>query len=329
MFLKILFLLFLNISLFAQTGTLKIVTNVGGTFKIDGEDKGNIEANSVKKFDLKADVYILQFFPTGDKNNPLSKEVSIKKGKSETVNFKGAVKSQNNNNSKSKKDALDIEMVFVQGGTFTMGCTEEQGADCIDNEIPVHQVTLSDFKIGKYEVTVAQWKAVMGKNPSCFSGCDQCPVGSVNWYDLQAFINRLNAKTGKTYRLPTEAEWEYAARGGNKSQGYSYSGADILDNAAWHDGNCDPKTYKVGTKAANELGIHDMSGNVWEWCSDWYGDYSAAAQNNPQGASNGRYRVLRGGSSYDSWLNCRVTSRVSSFPDFMACGFGFRLALVP
>jgi formylglycine-generating enzyme required for sulfatase activity len=189
----------------------------------------------------------------------------------------------------------DIEMVFVQGGTFTMGCTAEQGSDCYDWEKPAHKVTLSDFYIGKYEVTQAQWEAIMGSNPSEFIGCENCPVETVSWDDVQDFIQKLNAKTGLNYRLPTEAEWEYAARGGAQSRGYKYSGSNSVDEVAWFSDNSGDKTHPVGTKKANELGIYDMSGNVFEWCGDYIGAYSSEAQTNPKGPSSGSERVLRGG----------------------------------
>jgi formylglycine-generating enzyme required for sulfatase activity len=195
---------------------------------------------------------------------------------------------------KEKADAMNIEMVYVQGGTFMMGCIGEQGSDCWDGEKPAHQVTLSSFYIGQYEVTQAQWKAVMGSNPSNFKG-DNLPVEMVSWNDAQEFIRKLNAQTGKRYRLPTEAEWEYAARGGSKSRGYKYSGSNTLGNVAWYNDNSGRDTHPVGKKLPNELGIYDMSGNVSERCSDWYGAYPASAQNNPTGASSGDYRVERGG----------------------------------
>jgi len=177
----------------------------------------------------------------------------------------------------TKMDAMQIEMVFVEGGTFIMGCTSEQRDDCFDNEKPTHQVTLSDFYIGKIPVTQAQWKAIMGddNNPSRFKG-DNLPVERVKWEDVQEFIERLNAMVSMNYRLPTEAEWEYAARGGNQSQGYKYSGSNEIDEVAWYAGNSggageysDRKIHPTGTKNANELGIYDMSGNVKERVSDW------------------------------------------------------------
>jgi formylglycine-generating enzyme required for sulfatase activity len=217
----------------------------------------------------------------------------------------------------------DIPMVYVAGGTFTMGCTYEQGDDCFDDEKPAHEVTLSDFYIGKYEVTQAQWKAVMETNPSRFSGCDNCPVEKISWNDVQKFIRKLNQKTGKTYRLPTEAEWEYAARGGKGSKGYKYSGSNNAGEVAWYDRS---RTHPVGQKRANELVIYDMSGNVLEWCQDWYGSYSSSSQTNPKGPSSGSYRVIRGGSWGHYARGVRVSFRFYITPDIRISNLGFRLA---
>jgi len=216
----------------------------------------------------------------------------------------------------------EIQMIFIEGGTFTMGCTSEQGNDCFNWEKPAHQVTVNGFYIGKYEVTQAQWRAIMGNNSSYFKG-DNLPVEVVSWNDIQEFIRKLNAQTGKQYRLPTEAEWEFAARGGNRSQGYKYSGSNTVGNVAWYDGNSG-RTHAVGSKSANELGIYDMSGNVWEWCSDWYGDYSSNAQTNPEGPSTGSYRMIRGGSWNTSPM--RVSNRFNSMPGDLCNSLGFRLA---
>ena len=239
------------------------------------------------------------------------------------------------NRKKQEIAALNVEVVYVQGGTFTMGCTFEQGSDCYSDETPSHRVTVSSFYIGKYEVTQKLWEAVMGNNPSGFKG-GNLPVENVSWDNCQEFILKLNSKTGKTFRLPTEAEWEYAARGGNKSNGYKYSGSNTLRDVAWFgqcngntydNGNSGEKTHSVGSKSPNELGIYDMSGNVWEWCSDWYGSYSSGSQTNPTGPSSGSYRVLRGGSwNYRAW-RCRVSNRFDYYPDYHD-GFGFRLILV-
>lgn len=191
---------------------------------------------------------------------------------------------------------LETNMVYVEGGTFMMGATSDQGLDTKEWEKPVHQVTLSSYYICKYEVTQDLWEAVMGSNPSYFKG-GKLPVEQVSWEDCQVFITKLNQLTGKNYRLPTEAEWEYAARGGKRSNGYKYAGGNSLDDVAWHYGNCGTKstTHDVGTKRFNELGLYDMSGNVEEWCQDWYGFYSSESQTNPRGATSSLGRVIRGG----------------------------------
>ena len=220
-----------------------------------------------------------------------------------------------------------FEMVFVEGGTFTMGATAEQGSDAYSNESPTHSVTLSSYYIGRYEVTQAQWRAVMGSNPSRFTG-DNLPVEQVTWNDVQEFITKLNQRTGKTFRLPTEAEWEYAARGGNKSKGYKYSGSNTIGDVAWYCNNSSDTTHPVGQKAPNELGIYDMTGNVYEWCQDWYGSYSADSQTNPTGPSSGSYRVLRGGGWSSNARYCRVSYRSYDNPVNWGSTYGFRLVCV-
>ena len=220
----------------------------------------------------------------------------------------------------------EIEMVWVSGGTFTMGATSEQGSDADSDEKPAHSVTLSGYYIGKYEVTQAQWKAVMGNNPSSFTG-DNLPVERVSWNEVQEFIKKLNQLTGKSYRLPTEAEWEYAARGGSNSRGYKYSGSDNVGSVAWYYDNSGSTAHPVGSKSPNELGIYDMSGNVWEWCQDWYGDYSSSSQRNPKGPASGSLRVYRGGCWGNSAWLCRVSYRYFDSPDFRNCNLGFRLVL--
>ena len=225
-------------------------------------------------------------------------------------------------------NGVSFEMVYVEGGTFDMGATSEQGSDAYDDEYPVHSVTLSDYYIGRCEVTQELWEAVMGSNLSWFKGA-QNPVESVRGAFCQGFINKLNSLTGRTFRLPTEAEWEYAARGGNKSRHYKYSGSNNIFDVAWHGDNSGDKTHAVGTKTANELGIYDMSGNVEEWCSDWYGGYSAGAQTNPQGPSSGSFRVLRGGGWSGNAGRCRVSYRDRGHPNAIGHTFGLRLVLVP
>ena len=215
---------------------------------------------------------------------------------------------------------LNVEMVFVEGGTFQTG-----GNDGNSNEKPLHSVTLSDFLIGKYEVTQKQWLAVMDNNPSSNSGCDNCPVEQISWNDTQIFVQKLNQKTKKTFRLPTEAEWEYAAKGGNKSKGYPYSGSNSVGDVAWYAGNAGAKTHPVGQKQANELGLYDMSGNVWEWCSDLI-VYSP----NPPSVSPSSYGVYHGGSCINIAELCRPSSRINFKPDNRNNGvLGFRLVLVP
>ena len=232
-------------------------------------------------------------------------------------------------------NGVTFNMVEVEGGTFQMGATPEQGENANDNEKPVHQVTLSGFSIGQTEVTQELWQAVMGTNPSKFNDNVNKPVETISWEDCQTFIARLNELTGQNFRLPTEAEWEFAARGGMKSQGYKYSGSDDLNEIAWYNYNAyavgssspDYGTHAAATKAANELGLYDMTGNVWEWCQDWSGDYSAADQINPTGPETGTNRVIRGG----GWTNypklLRVAARSSYKPGFIGNFIGFRLAL--
>ena len=223
-------------------------------------------------------------------------------------------------------NGVSYEMVWVEGGTFRMGATSEQGSGIPDGEKPVHSVTLSGYYIGKTEVTQALWMAVMGSNPSRFKG-DYLPVEQVSWDDCQEFIRKLNALTGQNFRLPTEAEWEFACRGGNNSRGYKYSGSNDIDNVAWYDGNSGYKTHPVATKLPNELGIYDMTGNVWEWCSDWYGDYSSGAQTNPKGPYDGSARVYRGGSWGSRTRYFRSSSRGYYGPGDCDDYLGLRLSL--
>ena len=222
------------------------------------------------------------------------------------------------------KDGISIDMVRVEAGTFTMGATPEM-KNPHDWDKPTHQVTLTnDYYIGKYEVTQALWKVVMDNNPSNFKG-DNLPVEIVSWNDCQEFISKLNRLTGKTFRLPTEAEWEYAARGGKKSRGYQYSGSNNISDVAWYTSNSGSKTHAVGSKQANELGIYDMSGNVYEWCQDWFGSYSSSSQVNPTGANSGSGRVFRGGSWISAAGCCR--SRYNYAPVDRSSYLGFRLVL--
>ena len=217
---------------------------------------------------------------------------------------------------------ISFNMVRVEGGTFDMGATPEQ-VNPNDDEKPVHQVTLSSYYIGETEVTQALWQAVMGSNPSDFKG-DSLPVEYVSWDDCQTFIERLNTITHRNFRLPTEAEWEFAARGGNKSRHTQYSGSDNLDEVAWYGSNSNDKTHPVKSKKANELGIYDMSGNVWEWCQD---KYDSTPQNNPIGPSSGARRVSRGGGWGSDARGCRLSCRSGRSPGFRTTFLGLRLVL--
>ncbi|MFN3589367.1 MAG: SUMF1/EgtB/PvdO family nonheme iron enzyme [Spirosomataceae bacterium] len=234
------------------------------------------------------------------------------------------------------------DMVYVSGGSFKMGDTRGDGES---DEQPIHVVRVGSFWIGKYEVTQGQWESVMGNNPSKFTDCPNCPVESVSWYDAIGFCNKLSDREGKQrvytvsgsdvkidyladgYRLPTEAEWEYAARGGNKSQGYRYAGSNELASVGWFGDNSGEKTRVVGRKKPNELGIFDMSGNVWEWCNDWYGTYQSQSQSDPWGPISGQYRLLRGGSWDEVSNGARVAYRGGNTPDNRFSDFGFRVVI--
>lgn len=275
--------------------------------------------------------------------------------------YDAAVVSVPSSESANQGEKLPENMVFVKGGNFTMGCTSEQGSDCYDSEKPAHQVNLRDFYLSKYEVTVQEFEAFIDAsnyrtdadkegNSYIWSWdrwepkngvnwrCDVAgnlrpnndynhPVIHVSWNDAVAYCNWLAQTTGKKYRLPTEAEWEYAARGGNQSQKFKYAGSNNFDDVAWHTNNSGNETHAVGLKRANELGLYDLSGNVQEWCQDWYGDYSSSTQTNPTGAGSGSYRVYRGSSWNDGGRTCRVSYRYRLSPTFRNRYVGFRLAL--
>lgn len=225
-----------------------------------------------------------------------------------------------------------FEMVDVQGGTFLMGAqkTNASGqnydAEAYQIESPVHSVTIGNYAIGMFEVTQAQWFAAMGSNPSSIQG-DNLPVENVTWEEVQEFITLLNQQSGLNYRLPTEAEWEFAAKGGNQSDGFKYSGYSILGACGWYYTNSEATTHPVGTKNANELGLFDMSGNVREWCNDWFDYYDSSSVENPQGPSYGSMKVNRGGSWTTPDVNCRNTYRHTDAPYDKAQDLGFRLAL--
>ena len=224
---------------------------------------------------------------------------------------------------------VSFTMVRVDGGTFTMGATEEQGNDAQDDEKLAHEVTLSTFMIGETEVTQTLWQAVMGNNPSHFNYYPELPVENVSWNDCKKFIKKLNQMTGKSFRLPTEAEWEYAARGGNRSKHKKYSGSNTLEDVAWSHNTNIRRTLPVKKKFTNELGLFDMSGNVYEWCEDKYDSdyYKSSPKSNPTGPSSGSKRVCRGGSWATIVSNCRVSSRGYYSPGSRYSYIGLRLAM--
>ena len=279
----------------------------------DGSGTGTFTSNLINL--TKNTTYYVRAYATNEAGTAYGEEKSFKtleKPVNETINVNG----------------VSFTMIAVDGGTFSMGATSEQGSDADNNEKPVHSVTLSGYCIGETEVTQELWEAVMGSNPSYFSG-DQKPVECVSWDDCKEFITKLNNLTGKNFRLPTEAEWEYAARGGNKSKGYKYSGSNTISDVAWYGGNSSSTTYNVKTKSPNELGIYDMTGNVREWCEDWYGDYSSGSQTNPTGPSSGSFRVNRGGSWGNSASYCRVSDRNCDSPGNRSSFLGFRVVCLP
>lgn len=225
-----------------------------------------------------------------------------------------------------------FEMIPVESGTFLMGAQKDLSErDNYDEyaypiESPVHSVTINAYYIGKFEVTQAQWFAAMGNNPSSVQG-DNLPVENITWEQVQEFITRLNQMSGKNFRLPTEAEWEFAAKGGKKTNNYKYSGFSVLAACGWYYSNSESTIHEIGSKYPNELGIYDMSGNVREWCNDWFANYPTYAENNPQGPSSGNLKINRGGSWTTSAINCRNSYRHTDFPNEASNDLGFRLAL--
>ena len=312
------------------TGSLSLNSRpLGANIKIDGKDYGTTPRNI-------HDLLIGRHSITVSKDGYATKkeECDIREGEmlSLEVTLEKSALPQATTADGDKSFTVGnvtFTMKPVAGGTFTMGATPEQGSDAWDNEKPTHRETLSSYYIGETEVTQELWQAVMGNNPSSFkvSGLSNLPVERVSWDDCKEFIRRLNAQTGQNFRLPTEAEWEYAARGGKNSKGYKYSGGNNVDDVAWYRENSGNNTHTVKTKQPNELGIYDMTGNVCEWCQDRYGDYSSDAQTNPTGPSTGSYRVFRGGDWIDYAQYCRVSYRRVLAPVKGYYFLGLRLAL--
>ena len=288
-------------------GSLKIVsTPFNATITLNGKDMGTTP-NTLRN--LLIGSYTLELALEG--YGTLKKTIDIKEGVGTDINEQLT--------EETVATTIDTKgyapaMVFVEGGSFMMGCTSEQ-SDCDDNEKPAHRVELNSFSMSSTEVTQAQYQKVMGENPS-YNKAANNPVERVSWYDAVAYCKKLSILTDKRFRLPTEAEWEYAARGGQKSKGYQYLGSSRPGNVGWNRTNSRHKTHEVGKKQPNELGLYDMSGNVWEWCSDWYGEeyYKESSADNPTGPATGRYRVLRGGSCYSSAWDARVAYRYNNAP---------------
>jgi formylglycine-generating enzyme len=235
------------------------------------------------------------------------------------------------------QNEMKIQMIFVKGGSFYMGCDDPKfHGEEYDDERPVHRVSVSSFYLCKYEVTLGQYRHIMGMYPPAYNGidygnkyCDDCPVVKISWDDAQEFIRRVNKKYNKHYRLPTETEWEYAARGGLHSKNCMFSGSNNAGTVAWF-GRRNGTTHPVGQKEPNELGIYDMSGNVAEWCADWYGPeyYQGTVDNvNPKGPEKGDKRICRGGSYFDEDVACRVVDRGRYEPNTSQWNIGFRLAM--
>lgn len=224
-------------------------------------------------------------------------------------------------------NGVRFKMIYVEGGSFMMGAADDD-SEALNDEKPRHKVMLDSYYIAETQVTQALWEAVMGSNPSRFEGANR-PVECVSWYDCQEFLKKLDALTGMQFRLPTEAQWEYAARGGKCSKGYKYAGGNNLDSIAWWDGNSNHETHDVKQKQPNELGLYDMTGNVWEWCNDWFDDsyYANSLEHNPQGPGLGYNRVVRGGSWGFDARCCCLPYRVSESPDYRYHVIGLRLAL--
>lgn len=233
--------------------------------------------------------------------------------------------------------SVTFDIVLVEGGTFTMGGREDDPR-ARPWEFPAHQVTVSDYYIGVTEVTQELWRAVMGTSSSSspfwfvstngYTNNYKRPAENVTFAQCQSFITKLNQKTGKTFRMLTEAEWEYAARGGKLSRGYMFPGSNDVDEVAWHQGNSGDVTHPVAEKLPNELGLYDMGGNVEEWCSDWYGLYTEAAQTNPTGPTSGSTRIVRGASWNQAWYSCRPSARHDSgIPTYAHARRGLRIAM--
>ncbi|WP_251620353.1 SUMF1/EgtB/PvdO family nonheme iron enzyme [Odoribacter lunatus] len=329
-----------------QSGSLKVSsTPSGASIWIDGRNTGKTTPEILEDIAVGSHKIVLKH----DGYQDGAKQVSVSFGKRTEctvtlTKIPEPAKPSTPQNYTETALGVNMKMVYVAGGTFTMGATLEQGYDegydAWNRAKPTHQVSLSGYYIGAFEVTQGQWEKVMGTSVtqqrdklsssySLFGVGSDYPIYYVSWDEAQAFCRELSRRTGKRYVLPTEAQWEYAARGGNKNEETKYSGSWSIDAVAWYDGNSNSSTHPVGTKRPNALGLYDMSGNVWEWCADWYGFYPSTSQTNPTGLSSGSYRVNRGG-SYDVDAGyCLVSLRRSDSPSFRSSLVGFRVVCLP
>lgn len=302
------------------------ITKYSDSFQLTvSENTTNQQRTAKIKFYVEGDSKTLKIIQEATPYNSSSKVIT---SKTEDISGKNNQCSNSNTNKTFTVNGIQFTMVYVQGGTFTMGATLEQKNDAYGWELPAHGITLNSYYIGETEVTQALWQAVMGTNPSYNKGSNY-PVERVSYDDCKKIISKLNSLTGQSFRLPTEAEWEYAARGGNKSRGYKYAGSNNVLSVAWYTEDSGDYTHVVKCKSPNELGLYDMSGNVLEWCNDWYGDYSSYSQTNPQGPSSGSNRVYRGGSYHGIERCCRVSYRNYDTPSRSRSNLGLRLALYP
>jgi formylglycine-generating enzyme required for sulfatase activity len=323
---------------------LKLSANSPCRFYLDKQYKGLLSSGKVLRLLLSEGSY--QFKAVSTQNSADVWETTynvysyhLSKEEFYEINLEYNIKRREEKEAKARaaenaiNDALNTlqsSMVIVKGGKFSMGCTPEQKSppcECLEAEFPVHNVEISSFEISRFEVTQALWQVIMGSNPSYFDDCPSCPVEQVSFEQVQDFIQKLNETSKKDYRLPTEAEWEYAARGGYNNQNFQFAGGSRLDEVGWYDGNSVGRTHPVGKKRFNGLGLYDMSGNVFEWCSDWLNHYESSTQRNPVGSrGEHEYRIARGGSWSGDQNYCRSARRWADTPGSRANNLGFRLA---
>jgi formylglycine-generating enzyme required for sulfatase activity len=312
-----------------NTQTIKFMCDEECIVLIDGEKRGHLKPKAVLKINLRKGQYLLEAdgINTADEINEtfVVEETGTERLFQIQLNHVTGTRVAKQDEVQTQAHSVRPDMVFVQGGTFSMGGQDGN----TNNENPSHSISVKSFYISKYEVTQAQWQAVMGNNPSAIN-CDNCPVETISWNDAQEYCQKLSSLTGKAYRLPTEAEWEYAACGGSKSRRFTFSGSSNIESTGWYNENSGGRIHPVGQKSPNELGLYDMTGNIGEWCSDWYDRsyYASSPANAPEGPSTGTYRVIRGGSWDDKPGYCKITNRDFNEPNDRLGNIGFRPVMV-